>query len=166
MSVDPEATEEHSRPDPTTYLRRVSFLDAVPPGERGPSSLGELVHAAQRVLFDGVEISPYVVDLREGWSTFSCGNETVVSFSTRSEAITPPVFNDAGDRHVEAPQICGRSVFTPRTPWEEYDRDTRPSSGLFRAPARMVRVYIFVPEVEIRAAVAGEVSTLGWKAPE
>lgn len=145
-------------PDPSTYLRRVSFLDLTKPADQAPTRLAELIHATQRVLFDGVEISHYVIDLREGWSVSSAPPETIVSFCVRTDQITPPVLNEARDQHIIPPLICGRPVLTPRTPWEEYDRNPHLDSGFRRAPARMTRVYILVPEVEIRTAAPGETS--------
>lgn len=147
---DPGAADITTTDDWPAYLRRVSFLDKGTPAERGEKNLGALIHVAQQIQLDDELISPYTIDLNEGWAVSSTGAaETIVSFSVRAEHITPAVLDAQGD-WVAPAQICGRPVeVPPGQPWEEYDRVTLMTGGYRRSPARMVRVFIRVPEVVI-----------------
>lgn len=124
------------------FLRRVTFLDKTPDdGTDFP------VHVASVLLLDGVEHNELIA-AGYGWQVFSASGDadaTLVSFCAVAEYVELGDVKEVdGVKLVEGRALCGIPVLTPRDhPWEIVP-------GMDGMPG-VVRVYVFVREVEISA---------------
>lgn len=141
-------TDPNARP---AFLRRITIQDSMPDdGDQMP------VHVGNRVLFDGVECPPSLIDLRDGWdATGSLTEGSVVSFTVDAARVKfgAMIKTESGEPtgKYENFEINGIPVLVPQgVEWESEDEDPPPG-----VPAK-VRVHIFVREFEFLAAPAAK----------